>query len=708
MPKARPAPKATSAETRARPLRPEIQALRAIAVLGVVLYHLWPDAVRGGFAGVDVFFVISGFLITSHLLREVARSGRIRFAAFWARRARRLLPASLLVIAVSLVVTIAFVPQASWDQFLSEFRASALYFENWVLAGNSVDYFASTNAPSPVQHYWSLSVEEQFYVVWPLLISLGVLIAAKIVRGGTRAKAVTVGIILGVVTLASLAYGILLVAQNDPAAYFVTTARAWEFGLGGVLALVLEHVPAMGRRLALTVSWVATIVLLAFLVLYPNTLPFPGWEALIPAVATAAIIAAGSPAGRFSLSNVFGLRPVQWTGDVSYSLYLWHWPPIVLLPIIVKHPLNLEDAAVILVGSFVLAALTRTFVENPVRRSRFLGTRTPYLTLGAMVIAAAIVVTPAQLEQNTLDTRVTASLHEAKVLQKSGADCFGAAAFDPADQPCVNHDLDDVIVPDQAAGLKDGVEPPHKNCRAYAGSTGVVTCQLATGDGLKVALVGDSHAEHWIPAMTIIAKQEGWSLTTYLKGGCPFSAATRTDHAEANHGTCAVWNTSVRKKLVASGIQLVVTSAITGSTFAAKPGQTSNQAAVAGLVARWSQLEAKGIRVVAIRDDPTLPMNVPDCLSNLGDRLFQNESKCEGRESSSILYDPQVDAATQSGAGLIDLTPFFCRRGVCPGVIGSVVVYRDNSHLGGTFSRTLAPFIRARLLPLLDTLSTAG
>ena len=203
--------------------REEIQALRAVAVLLVVLFHLWPDAVPGGFVGVDVFFAISGFLITGLLLRDVQVLGTVSLPAFWARRARRLLPAPLLVVLVCAAATVAFVPLTAWDQFFTEFRASTAYVQNWHLASASVDYFAANDAPSPVRHFWSLSAEEQFYLVWPLLMVVGVLIARR--TGGARRGAIT--LVLGIATLLSLVCSIVLTASDPSVAYYATPTRAW-------------------------------------------------------------------------------------------------------------------------------------------------------------------------------------------------------------------------------------------------------------------------------------------------------------------------------------------------------------------------------------------------------------------------------------------------------------------------------------------------
>src|SRR3954464_6236848 len=281
-------------KTVASQTRPEIQALRAIAVGIVVVYHFWPELLPGGFVGVDVFFVISGFLITSQLLREVGRTGWISMSGFWARRARRILPPALFVLLLCAVATILFVPLNYWQQFFSELRASTTYGQNWHLASAAVNYFSADNPVSPVEHFWSLSAEEQFYVVGPLLILL--------VTGVTRIRALragrrSIGLVIGTLTLVSLAYGIYWTAADPAAAYFVTPTRAWEFGAGGILAL---FAPAAVRspRARAAMSWAGLAAIAVAAATFSADTPFPGVAALLPILGTLAVIWAGAPAGR--------------------------------------------------------------------------------------------------------------------------------------------------------------------------------------------------------------------------------------------------------------------------------------------------------------------------------------------------------------------------------------------------------------------------
>ena len=364
-------------------LRPDIQALRALAVVGVFVYHANPTVLTGGLVGVDVFFVLSGYLISSHLVAELDRTGSIALGRFWARRARRLLPASLTVLAATAVGVAVLVPASLRERFDDDITAAVLYCANWLFASQSVDYFSQADGvESPVLHFWSLGVEEQLYAFWPLLLLGGWALAGRLVRRRTA----LVGAVL-VVSVPSFVVGAVMVAQGDPAAYFVTTARVWEFGAGALVGL------AMGRRggvretgpfrydssLRLAASYAGWGLLLATLLLFRVELGFPGVNAAIPVVGTALVIWARDPQCRWSLARLLRLRPVQLVGETSYSIYLWHWPVLVLLPFaltawgVIDEPrraaLTWWQLVVVGLGVLSLAWLTVRLVENPVRFS---------------------------------------------------------------------------------------------------------------------------------------------------------------------------------------------------------------------------------------------------------------------------------------------------------------------------------------------------
>jgi len=373
-------------------IRGDIEGLRAVAVLMVLLYHAGAPFLPGGFVGVDVFFVISGFLITTLLIRELARTGTISLRGFYARRFKRLLPAAAALLLFVTVATPLLLPRTRWASTAWDVVASSLYSINWRLASQSLDYLAQGEAPSPLQHFWSLAVEEQFYLVWPLLI----LLATWGVRGrfqegrhqaaggsGTAStRQLTTAVLLGlsVVAVPSLAWSIHLTGAEQGPAYFVTTTRMWELAIGGGIAIGAAQFDRMPRRVAARMGWTGLAVVLGTGLILTTATPFPGAVALIPTLGTAAVIASGPAAGRSGPVRLLGSAPMRWVGGLSYSLYLWHWPLIVLATAWIGRPLTLPEGLAVVTASFAPAWLSRRYVEEPVRRSRPLTAR-PILAL---------------------------------------------------------------------------------------------------------------------------------------------------------------------------------------------------------------------------------------------------------------------------------------------------------------------------------------
>lgn len=307
-----------------RAKRTDIQALRAVAVLLVVIYHLWPARITGGYVGVDVFFVISGFLITSHLLDEVDHTGTVSVTRFWARRVKRLLPAAFTVLGASLLAAFLLLPRSGLGQALLEIGASTLYVLNWILSANSIDYLAADNQPSLVQHYWSLAVEEQFYAVWPLLFIAAMWITAKLVKSAATpsGRRISIAVVLLLVFAASLLFSIVETARSQQSAYFITTTRVWEFAAGGLLAVLPAFLRAenVGTWLRTVLSWTGFGLIVGSALTFDSSTAFPGHLALLPVVGTALIIYTGENSSPWSLEYLAPFKPVQFVGDVSYSI----------------------------------------------------------------------------------------------------------------------------------------------------------------------------------------------------------------------------------------------------------------------------------------------------------------------------------------------------------------------------------------------------
>jgi peptidoglycan/LPS O-acetylase OafA/YrhL len=367
-------------------IRPEVQALRAVAVTAVVLHHGWPAVAPAGYMGVDVFFVVSGFLITGLLLREVERTGHLSLSGFYLRRARRILPAAMVVLVAVSLLTLALAPYRDWAAYFREIVASAFYVENWRLAIDSQLLAFSTLESTPVQHFWSLSVEEQFYLAWPLLVLLALLFVRW--RGG-RIGAV-LAVVLGATTAASFVGSLALTAEDHNLAYFSTLGRAWEFGVGGLLALLMAS-PRFRASAAPSIraaaSWAGLALIVVPIVTFHDSDAFPGLWVLIPVAGTLAVIWAGMPEPRWSAAPLARLRPVQWVGDISYSLYLWHWPIFMFTPMLLGMP-SPPWLMVLLVGlSLAVAAASKRWVEDPFRR------RSGAIRAHPRVVLAAFAVT---------------------------------------------------------------------------------------------------------------------------------------------------------------------------------------------------------------------------------------------------------------------------------------------------------------------------
>jgi peptidoglycan/LPS O-acetylase OafA/YrhL len=678
-----------------RPVRPEIQALRAGAALLVVLYHLWPGRLPGGFMGVDVFFVISGFLITSHLAREATSTGRIRLGRFWARRARRLLPAAYLVLATSAVAVFWWMPQLNWVQNFREILSSALYFQNWRLALDAVDYLAAENSPSVVQHYWTLSVEEQFYVVWPLIVLAAVMLAARL----KLRQLPTVTVVIAIATAASFAYSLWLTYDNVSFAYFSTFTRAWEFGAGALLALLTLRA-AEGRRrkpsvppiVGAAISWAGLAVLVYCGLALTGSTPFPGFAALLPVLATVAVIAVGMPASRFSPRRLIELRFVQWTGDISYPLYLWHWPPIVILPVVLGHELGFWPRVAILVGTFAAAAATKRFVEDPVRTGRRLGIQRSTVTFAFTIVTAAAITAACLSGIRQADAAADRAEKITAEIASDAPDCFGAASMAPGPS-CVNPDLDGQLVPATTAIKRDNANYP--GCASTNQAKDTCTFGDASDPDLPhVLVIGDSHARAMLPPFVEMAEKGQIYLVAQVKGGCAWSTNPHPNDDRAIAEDCYQWRDSVASWLDknAAGLDLVVTAALAHPDPATGPKDQ-----VAGFAETWRTMTDRGIPVVAIRDNPYQPADTNDCLAKESE--ITADSCALPRKDAFPNFDPLIDATKQvKGSTLLDLTSFYCTDTTCPAVIGGVNVYRDRTHISKTYITTMAPYIQDMLV----------
>ncbi|GAA3160175.1 acyltransferase family protein [Planomonospora alba] len=581
----------------------------------MVVYHIWPRRVSGG---VDVFLMLTGFLITGSLLRDE----HVRLWAFARRLARRLLPAAGLTLLGVLVGTVLILPKTRWDATVAEVVASALYYENWQLAFSAVDYLSSGGAVSPVQHFWSLAIQGQFYVIWPVLLLLA-----------RRRLPVFVGLMAAVFVL-SLAYSVFRTATDQAWAYFDTGARLWELALGGLLAVALPFLK-VPKPVRVVLGWLGLAALVACGLVLQVSTSFPGYVALWPTLAAAAVIVAGRAGGA---DRLLTLRPVLYVGRISYALYLWHWPVFVFYLVATdRTAASWKGILLILAASLALAAVTTELADRT-------GQWGPLLL--APALAGAVVVS---------------------FLPRPG----------------------DGITPAPALAAEDRPRSYEDGCAQHPRDAEVLVCRYGAQNPDKtIALVGNSHAAHWLPALELLGEENGWQIVNITKGACALSTTVQLYKGKPQP-TCDQWQEGVLAELREIAPDLLITTATESSEW--ERGENMP----AGYPERWRQLGAMGIDVLAIRDTPRMGFDPPECVETKG------PAACVAPRSLSLAERMPTAGRIPANVTIADFNATFCPGDRCPSVIGNTMVYSDNGHITATFMRSLAPALEKEVLRAL-------
>jgi peptidoglycan/LPS O-acetylase OafA/YrhL len=370
-----------------RSFRPDVEGLRAVAVCVVVLFHAGVPSFGGGYVGVDVFFVISGFVITKLLLRQVEKSGRPRFGEFYARRARRILPAAALVALFAVFASYKWLGFIRGNETADDARWAAVFLANNHFGSTATNYLQAELPPSPLQNYWSLGVEEQFYVLYPATMALVCVIARRLpIR--TKMLAAT-----GTVFVVSYAWSVHYTAVNGAGAYFTTTTRAWELALGGFMACSTAMWSKLRPTAAAVVAWTGVAAIAIAATQFSSSMQYPGWVAIVPVGGTALVIGGGVSAARGGPEFLLGTGPFRWIGKLSFSIYLWFWPVLTIATQDASNPLSWTQRLVFIALSVAGAAVTYFLIENPIRNSKRLA-KSPVLSiaLGLGIVAVTLFV----------------------------------------------------------------------------------------------------------------------------------------------------------------------------------------------------------------------------------------------------------------------------------------------------------------------------
>jgi peptidoglycan/LPS O-acetylase OafA/YrhL len=642
--------------------RPDVEGMRAIAVLLVVVYHAGFTGLPGGFIGVDVFFVLSGFLITRLLLAEIVREGRVFLPDFWARRARRLFPASTLTLVVVALVSWLVVDPVGQVQTGHDMVAAALFVANWWFAAQGTDYFATDVAHSPLQHFWSLSVEEQYYLFWPPVLALLVLGLRRRRDWGTTRSIRLAALLLAVVGALSFLWSVHLTSASPVDAHYSTLGRAWELAVGGLVAIALVLGLRVGRGAAVILGYLGLAAVLAGAVRIDDDVPFPGVAALLPVLGTAAMILSGSGhRDPWLVGRLLAWRPLIEIGRLSYSWYLWHWPFIILAPYVLG-PLDGVTMVLVVLASLVVAELSYRYVEHPIRRS----------------------------------ARLSSSAR-ASLLVGAGLIAMGALAGWALSRAALASDSTIRPIPVEAA--KDLTQAHVDGCQSGYEAVANADCRYAdVGADASMVLLGDSHSTQWFPAAEHAATELGRELLVFGKSACvPYGVELWAGKLDRTYRECTQWTEDAMRRIADLPAGTIVLMSgrndylVTGADGRPLDRARSAAALREGFVETVRALQRMGMVVVPVRDTPMPPDGSPAVC--VADHL-DDPSVCDfdrPEPSTGVSWEESVLREAGVEAEVLDLNDLICDRDRCPAVVDRVLRWRDDDHISATFAGDLGP-----------------
>jgi peptidoglycan/LPS O-acetylase OafA/YrhL len=664
-----------------RRFRPDLEGLRAVAVVLVLLYHANVPGFGGGYVGVDVFFVLSGFLITGLIHRELSSTGRFSLMNFYARRARRLLPAAGFVLIATLIAAVVVLPAYRLPAIQADIASAGLYVSNMRFGIEANDYFAATGDPSPVLHFWSLSVEEQFYILWPTIL---VGLYAGLPGIASPQRRVAIGIV--VLGLLSLGAAIWLTGVNQPWAFFLLPTRAWELAVGGLIAVALGRLGGLSARLAASFTVVGLAFVIVSALLFNDATPFPGLAATLPVAGAALVILGGLPDESPLPARLLALSPLRFLGRISYSVYLWHWPILILGAAILGPTMTIPLALL----SIPVAAASQRWIEEPLRDGRIIGIRPGRNLLQAAGVGLAVVITSVAV--SAIPTGVTTAVTDTGATPKPLPSDAGPRTCSGCTIADLTPTLDDLDV----GRIADGVCEPED----------LAECVLGASDpnAPVVALFGDSHAGSWTAVLAQLATTRGWRLVHLTYGGCP-SLMTPVWSLRVNrvYHECDAWQDLALARLETEQPDLIIVANSEHYYLADRDGgrvdytnpptASWTQLWSAGLDRMLRRLTRLGGEVAVIGDAPVPSAAGVDPTACIARQQAGFEA-CRAQRSTAMppqVHDLERSIAASRGVTFVDPTPWLCDAETCPAVIDHYVVYLDRSgHLTTPFVMSLA------------------
>ncbi|MDG5472325.1 acyltransferase family protein [Jeotgalibacillus sp. ET6] len=680
-----------------RKIRAELEGLRAIAAILVAIYHIWFNRVSGG---VDVFFVVSGFLITTSLLSMYKRNGKILYFSYVVKLLKRLIPTAWVIGIITFLASLVLLPLFTRYQVLSEFLASAFYFQNWRLAIDAVDYLAQNNDASPYQHFWALSIQFQFYLLWLILFFVAVSLRKLLKIDMKKILIATISIVIA----ASLTYSIYLTSVNQPVAYYHTFTRVWEFGIGGILSLVIHRI-TVKKPIAWVMGWAGLIGLLSGGILFQVSDVFPGYAALWPVLSAVFIIIAGNHAERFSAYKVLSWKPFVKFGGISYAFYLWHWPLLIFYYAYFDvENVSILNGLAIMVIAAILAYLTIALIEKPIRTAEI----PVWKTAGAILAFSSILLISTQLYQNNV------------LEQKEAEDVSGSIEIAAEDTDLVENE-EPVVVPSNPGALikaysddlqgdqpfdagflprldnasQDRADIYPDSCILGNKATDPRVCEYGDVENYTktISLVGGSHAAHWHPMLMEAMKDENIRIKTYLKGNCRFTTKVESKYTECND-----WFANVTQLLIEDKPDLIFSVGDAGK------GDDHFDVVPEGFIDAWELFDSHDIPLFLVRDTPWYSQSVLKCIND----NVENPEECK-EDRDEVIRDPSPMSLIETfpdNVTTMDLTDYFCDEEYCYYVVGNVITHFDSNHLTATFSRTLAPIMKDKVMEALGETST--